>query len=59
MNQNVFYFFQGIRLINSLIDEYGLDVVQAYMKHIQVNKLPVQAYMKHIQVNKLPVVIKR
>jgi N-methylhydantoinase B/oxoprolinase/acetone carboxylase alpha subunit len=24
-----------------LIDEYGLDVVQAYMKHIQVNKLPV------------------
>jgi N-methylhydantoinase B/oxoprolinase/acetone carboxylase alpha subunit len=41
MNQNFFYFFQGIRLINSLIDEYGLDVVQAYMKHIQVNKLPV------------------
>lgn len=28
---------QGIRLINELIDEYGLDVVQAYMGHIQAN----------------------
>lgn len=28
---------KGIRLINELIDEYGLDVVQAYMGHIQAN----------------------
>ena len=27
---------KGIRLIKGLIDEYGLDVVQAYMAHIQV-----------------------
>lgn len=27
---------QGIHLINSLIDEYSLPVVQAYMKYIQV-----------------------
>ena len=27
---------QGIRLISGLIDEYSLDVVQAYMAHIQV-----------------------
>ena len=27
---------QGIKLISSLIDEYSLPVVQAYMKHIQV-----------------------
>lgn len=27
---------QGINLINSLIDEYSLPVVQAYMKYIQV-----------------------
>lgn len=29
---------KGINLIKNLIDEYGLDVVQAYMAHIQVSK---------------------
>ena len=33
------FLFQGIRLISGLIDEYGLDVVQAYMAHIQVGYL--------------------
>lgn len=28
---------KGIRLVNELIDIYGLDVVQAYMAHIQAN----------------------
>lgn len=28
--------FQGITLIKELIEEYGLDVVIAYMAHIQV-----------------------
>lgn len=28
--------FQGIKLIKELIEEYGLDVVIAYMTHIQV-----------------------
>lgn len=28
---------KGIQLVNELIDEYGLEVVQAYMAHIQVN----------------------
>lgn len=28
--------FQGIKLIKELIEEYGLDVVIAYMAHIQV-----------------------
>ena len=27
---------QGILLVKSLIDEYSLEVVQAYMAHIQV-----------------------
>jgi hypothetical protein len=27
---------QGISLVEELIDEYGLDVVQAYMGYIQV-----------------------
>lgn len=27
---------KGIKLVCELIDEYGLDVVQAYMAHIQV-----------------------
>lgn len=27
---------QGISLVQELIDEYGLDVVQAYMGYIQV-----------------------
>jgi len=28
---------KGIQLVNELIDQYGLDVVQAYMGHIQAN----------------------
>lgn len=28
---------KGIRLVSDLIEEYGLDVVQAYMKYIQEN----------------------
>jgi hypothetical protein len=28
---------QGISLVSELIDAYGLDVVQAYMHHIQAN----------------------
>lgn len=28
---------QGTQLVNELIDIYGLDVVQAYMAHIQSN----------------------
>ena len=28
---------QGIQLVNELIDHYSLDVVQAYMGHIQAN----------------------
>lgn len=28
---------QGISLVLELIDAYGLDVVQAYMRHIQTN----------------------
>ena len=31
---------KGITLIRELIDEYGLDVVQAYMAYIQVGNLP-------------------
>ena len=29
-------FLQGINLVKELIDAYGLEVVQAYMSHIQV-----------------------
>lgn len=28
---------KGINLVHELIDEYGLEVVQAYMAHIQVS----------------------
>ena len=28
---------RGIQLVTELIDAYGLDVVQAYMAHIQAN----------------------
>ncbi|KAL5022418.1 hypothetical protein ScPMuIL_001573, partial [Solemya velum] len=39
----------GIGLISELIDEYGLDVVQAYMAHIQHNaELAVQEMLKEI-----------
>ena len=30
-------FWQGIHLVTELINSYGLDVVQAYMEHIQQN----------------------
>ncbi len=30
---------QGILLVKELIDAYGLEVVQAYMGHIQVQRL--------------------
>ncbi|KAL3859675.1 hypothetical protein ACJMK2_009883 [Sinanodonta woodiana] len=40
---------KGIRLISSLIDEYGLDVVQAYMRHIQENaELAVRDMLREI-----------
>ncbi|KAK3086761.1 hypothetical protein FSP39_022921 [Pinctada imbricata] len=40
---------KGIRLICELIDEYGLDVVQAYMTHIQNNaEIAVQDMLKEI-----------
>ncbi|XP_060073815.1 5-oxoprolinase-like [Ylistrum balloti] len=40
---------KGIRLINELIDEYGLDVVQAYMGHIQTNaEIAVQEMLREI-----------
>ncbi|XP_076111400.1 5-oxoprolinase-like isoform X2 [Mytilus galloprovincialis] len=43
---------KGIRLINSLIDEYGLNVVQAYMKHIQHNaEIAVQEMLREIAKN--------
>lgn len=38
---------QGIQLVSELIDEYGLDVVQAYMTHIQNNaELAVRDMLK-------------
>ncbi|XP_052229279.1 5-oxoprolinase-like isoform X2 [Dreissena polymorpha] len=40
---------KGIRLIKGLIDEYGLDVVQAYMAHIQDNaELAVRDMLREI-----------
>ena len=36
-NFTSFSTFQGIQLVTELIDSYGLDVVQAYMNHIQEN----------------------
>lgn len=40
---------KGITLIKELIDEYGLDVVQAYMAHIQANaEVAVRDMMKEI-----------
>jgi hypothetical protein len=32
------FIFKGIELINQLINEYSLEVVQAYMFYIQVKK---------------------
>ncbi|XP_045505290.1 5-oxoprolinase [Colias croceus] len=40
---------RGIQLVGELIDEYGLDVVQAYMGHIQKNaELAVKDMLKEI-----------
>uniref|UniRef100_H2Y9L4 5-oxoprolinase n=1 Tax=Ciona savignyi TaxID=51511 RepID=H2Y9L4_CIOSA len=35
--QNYFFSIQGIHLVNELVETYGLNVVQAYMAHIQSN----------------------
>ncbi|XP_045604599.1 5-oxoprolinase [Procambarus clarkii] len=40
---------RGIQLVNELIDYYGLDVVQAYMSHIQSSaELAVQELLKEV-----------
>ena len=40
---------KGIQLVSELIDGYGLDVVQAYMKHIQENaEVAVRDMLKEI-----------
>ncbi|CAH0596910.1 unnamed protein product [Chrysodeixis includens] len=45
---------RGIQLVTELIDEYGLDVVQAYMTHIQNNaELAVRDMLKEIARNAL------
>ena len=42
-----FYILQGIQLVSELINEYNLDVVQAYMGHIQKNaELAVRDMLK-------------
>lgn len=38
------YNFQGIVLVTELIDNYGLQTVQAYMGHIQVHTLNTHYY---------------
>ncbi|XP_045540386.1 5-oxoprolinase [Papilio machaon] len=43
---------RGIQLVSELIDQYGLDVVQAYMAHIQKNaELAVRDMLKDIAKN--------
>ncbi|RUS91769.1 hypothetical protein EGW08_000477 [Elysia chlorotica] len=43
--------YKGIKLITELINEYGLDVVQAYMKHIQENaEVAVKDMLREIAV---------
>jgi N-methylhydantoinase B/oxoprolinase/acetone carboxylase alpha subunit len=32
-----FLYLQGVNLVKELISDYGLNVVQAYMNHIQVH----------------------
>lgn len=45
---------RGIQLVGELIDQYGLDVVQAYMTHIQKNaELAVRDMLKEIANNAL------
>ena len=40
---------KGIGLVKELIEEYSLEVVQAYMKFIQVRPLMVSRFKKHCQ----------
>ncbi|CAH2231731.1 jg14311 [Pararge aegeria aegeria] len=43
---------RGIQLVNELINQYGLDVVQGYMAHIQQNaELAVRDMLKEIAKN--------
>ncbi|RVE51001.1 hypothetical protein evm_004292 [Chilo suppressalis] len=45
---------RGIQLVGELIDHYGLDVVQAYMTHIQKNaEIAVRDMLKEIAKNAL------
>ncbi|KAG6451501.1 hypothetical protein O3G_MSEX007201 [Manduca sexta] len=45
---------RGIQLVGELIDQYGLDVVQAYMSHIQKNaEIAVRDMLKEIANNAL------
>ena len=44
---------KGIRLVSDLIEEYGLDVVQAYMKYIQENaEVAVREMLKKCAQNR-------
>lgn len=46
------YKLQGAQLVNELIDIYGLEVVQAYMQHIQDNaELAVRDMLKSVGKN--------
>ena len=40
---------KGIGLVKELIEEYSLEVVQAYMKFIQVRPLAISRFKKHGQ----------
>ncbi|XP_047336343.1 5-oxoprolinase 1 [Impatiens glandulifera] len=43
---------RGISLIKELIEQYGLEIVQAYMKHVQTNaEAAVREMLKSISVN--------
>lgn len=43
------FFHQGIQLVGELISYYGLDVVQAYMRHMQNNaEVAVRNMLKDI-----------
>lgn len=40
---------KGIQLVGELIEQYGLNVVQAYMKHIQTNaEVAVRDMLKEV-----------
>lgn len=52
----IFYYFQGVNLVRELISDYGLNVVQAYMNHIQVRiyihvHIALSVTMKPLQEN--------